>query len=147
MGTMAGSANGVTEPISSTVDISCSSERRNSAAKSIRLRSTSLVSLVRRLMRRPVGVVWKNDIGALRGIMCNTSYTQFMVHSSMHNELVNCACAAFSQNPKDTNCRFVRMAAHVLSLSQFIHPGGGEAHLSSLARSVACSESAARTDR
>ena len=56
----------ISAPMRTTVEPSCRRERRKKAAKSERFLSTSEVSLVRRLMMRPRGVVWKKLMGALR---------------------------------------------------------------------------------
>ncbi len=57
--------NGVTMPTKKMVDMRDRPPRRNAEVKSARTRSMSLVSLVKRLMILPLGVVWKNDMGAL----------------------------------------------------------------------------------
>lgn len=49
-----------------TVVSSCRALLMKNDAKSARILSTSEVSFVSRLMMRPMGVVWKNDIGTLQ---------------------------------------------------------------------------------
>lgn len=65
IGTKAQRANGTITPIKIIVEISCIVLLRKNAAKSAKFLSTSEVSFVSLLIILPIGVVWKNDIGAL----------------------------------------------------------------------------------
>lgn len=60
----------LTTPMSTNVDRSCHSWLRNIFERLATLRSISPRSFENRLIIRPVGLVWKNTIGAL-SIECN----------------------------------------------------------------------------